>query len=205
MRRFCCYALLAVVGAAYAQEVELPHVFQAGTPARAADVNANFAALADAVNDHGTALATLLGAGEPQERGTLSMEALPYTDTAMPIYGIEWNGTMTVGGGGGAGVASFGGVKVFKPFDLSSPQLLIDFGTGKHFPSATIVVSSGGSAVATFVLESVYMRGLGAANVNGVPFETVELAFEVIKLSVADSGSGDSTSSCFDLDLNSIC
>lgn len=132
MRRFCCYALLAVVGAAYAQEVELPHVFQAGTPARAADVNANFAALADAVNDHGTALATLLGAGEPQERGTLSIEALPYTGTAMPIYGIEWNGTMTVGGGGGAGVASFGGVKVFKPFDLSSPQLLIDFGTGKH-------------------------------------------------------------------------
>ena len=45
--------LFAVAGAAHAQtqaRVDIPHVFQAGQPARAADVNANFAALKSAVN-----------------------------------------------------------------------------------------------------------------------------------------------------------
>src|SRR5690606_21760173 len=115
MRLFCCFALLGAAHVAQAQDVELPHTFQAGTPARAAEVNANFAALADAVNAHGAVLASVLG--EPQEVGTLSIQGAPYSGTAIPIYGIEWSGTLMIGGGGGgggAGSVSFGGVKVFK-------------------------------------------------------------------------------------------
>jgi Collagen triple helix repeat (20 copies) len=43
-------ALLAVSAAAYAGDVTIPNTFTAGTPAKAADVNANFSAVATAVN-----------------------------------------------------------------------------------------------------------------------------------------------------------
>lgn len=38
------------VASAQAQEVTLPHTFEPGTPARASEVNGNFAALADSIN-----------------------------------------------------------------------------------------------------------------------------------------------------------
>jgi hypothetical protein len=52
MRWICSFiAVLIIAGTVSAQDVSVPHTFQAGTPARASEVNENFAALVDAINE----------------------------------------------------------------------------------------------------------------------------------------------------------
>src|SRR5687767_3990048 len=50
-----------VVGTALATQIDIPHQFTSGTPARAAEVNANFTALADESNAQDTRLTALEG------------------------------------------------------------------------------------------------------------------------------------------------
>ena len=57
--RIASLALLPAGFAAHAGELTIPHSFSAGTPAQAAQVNANFAATRTAVNDNDTRIAAL--------------------------------------------------------------------------------------------------------------------------------------------------
>lgn len=200
-------SLLGLATLAHAQEIEVPHVFQPGTPARAEEVNANFSALADTANAHAAALGTLMTASVPEAIGTLSIPAVPYSDQPIPVVSIQWSGVVEGGGGGGgAAFPVFGGIEVIKPFDLFSPQLLADFAALRSLQSARIELELPSAVQATFILESVYILGLGASpHAGGTPLETVKLAYEKITLSITDPATSTTTTACFDIENNAAC
>lgn len=198
---------LGIAVAAHAQDTEVPHVFQAGTPARAAEVNANFAELTEVVNVHGTALSGLLSAAVPQQIGTVSITAAPYADQEIPIYSIQWSGVVAGGGGGGAAVATFGGMTIGKPFDLFSPQLLTDYAALQSIPAVRIDLTESNSVLTSYILESVHISGLGAITLDGsgMPLETVQFAYEKLTLSTTDPATNTTMDACFDIQGNTSC
>lgn len=199
--------LLSLASLAYAQEIELPHEFEPGTPARAAEVNDNFGVLADAVNANAAAVGELLSAGGPVEIGTFSIAASPYSEQQIPIVGIQWSGTVEGGGGGGGAVLpAFGGFTVIKPFDLLSPQLLADFAAVRSLPEVRIDLSLPNSMLVTVGLGSVHISGLGASpHQDGTPLEAVEFAYEKISLSTTDPATNTTATACFDIAANTAC
>jgi type VI protein secretion system component Hcp len=198
--------LLSLAAVAHAQDIEVPHEFQPGTPARAEEVNENFSALADAANGNAAAIGGLLSAGAPEEIGTLSITAVPYSDQPIPIVSIQWSGILEDAGGGGLSVASFGGVTVIKPFELFSPQLLTDFAALRSLQTARIDLDLPNSVQATFILESVHILGLGASpHAGGAPLETVEFMYDRITLSITDQETNTTTTACFDIKSNADC
>lgn len=91
-----CFMLLSLCSTtALATTVTVPHTFVAGAPAVAADVNANFTALVNAIND----LETRLG---KQEGGALTAADIAGTYKAVFVE----SGTMGQSSAGGSG--SFG-------------------------------------------------------------------------------------------------
>lgn len=204
----CLLLLLGVATNGMAQDLEVPHVFEAGTPARAAEVNANFEALAEGINANAAALTNLAAAGIEQI-GTFSIPTAPYNDQAIPIFLLEWGGTLTAGGGGGGGGVAqltLGGMTIGKEFDLFSPPLLGDFASAKSFPSAEIVLTPADAVHTSYLLEDVYMSALGAAtSAAGTPLETVEFTYEKITVTSTDPDSNTTTSTCWNLFTNSAC
>lgn len=67
MSRWFIGWLSIVTASAAAQGIELPNEFEAGQPARAAEVNANFETLRDAVNENASRLTELVVRGLPAE------------------------------------------------------------------------------------------------------------------------------------------
>jgi type VI secretion system secreted protein Hcp len=59
-------------------------------------------------------------------------------------FGIHQTGAMAVGGGGGAGKASFADLSVVKSADLSSPLLMMACAEGKHIASGLLTVRKAG-------------------------------------------------------------
>lgn len=207
MKRSFLVPLLSLATLAYAQEVEIPHEFEPGTPALAAEVNDNFDVLADAVNANAAAVGELMSAGAPVEIGTFSIAASPYSEQQIPIVGIRWSGTVQAGGGGGGAVLpTFGGFTVIKSLDLLSPELLADFSAVRSLPEVRIDLTLPNSMLVTVGLGSVYISGLGASpHQDGTPLEAVEFAYERISLSTTDPATNTTVTTCFDIAGNVAC
>lgn len=59
-------------------------------------------------------------------------------------WGVSQSGSFHVGGGGGAGKASFQDISVTKWIDKSSSSLMLICASGEHIPSGTLTVRKAG-------------------------------------------------------------
>jgi type VI secretion system secreted protein Hcp len=101
-------------------------------------------------------------------------------------WGVAQNGTMAIGGGGGAGKASFSDLNFTHNVDKSSPNLLKYCATGKHIPEATIVQRKAGEGQQEYII--VKMTDVIVSNVSstggtgGDMTENVSLNFAKVEL-----------------------
>lgn len=195
----CAYLmlLLSVTTEVLAQSTEVPYVFQAGSLARAAEVNENFATLVDAINANGTALERT----QPErvrQLGTFSISGAPYNDQPIPLFLFQW--AVRDAEISGAGGRTFGPITVAKLPDAFSPQLFRDVAVGPHFPAVRIELKASDSFATTYVLEDVTVSGFGATTVEGTdtPLETVAFSYAKLTISTTDAEGSATATACFD-------
>ena len=103
-------------------------------------------------------------------------------------WGVTQTGSARAGAGGGAGRARFEEFKVTKLIDATSPQLLVDTASGRHFPSAVLTVRVAGGGYVRYTLEDVLISGLTVDSSTGAPMES--LSFNYGKIEIEHGGSG---------------
>lgn len=101
--------------------------------------------------------------------------------------GVSNAGSTHVGGGAGAGKASFTDLSVTKVSDLATPALLTATASGKHLKSATLTVRSPGQRrheALRIALFDVQVTGcsIGSSGGDAPTAETVTLSFGRIQL-----------------------
>lgn len=130
------------------------------------------------------------------------IEMPPYSDQQIPILSVEWSGVTEEGGG--PMVTTFGDMTVAKAFDLLSPQLLADYAMLKAIPELRIELSLP-NAVASYVLGTAYISGIGATTLGAMPLETVRFAYQQVTVSTTDHATNTTTTACWNIQTNSVC
>ena len=102
--------------------------------------------------------------------------------------GVSNAGSTHVGGGAGAGKASFTDLSITKVTDLATPALLTAVATGRHLRSGTLTLRSPGQLrreALRIALFDVQVTGcsIGASGLEVSSVETVTLTFGRIQLS----------------------
>lgn len=123
MRTILLALSLVALSCGVSAQTSIPNTFAAGTPARAAEVNANFQALATAINTLTTRVAKLEGSGltaadiagtyavTGMQMGLIPSVGTPGAGTNQGLLeSISYSGTLTLTAGGGAGGTSSGNV-----------------------------------------------------------------------------------------------
>jgi type VI secretion system secreted protein Hcp len=86
------------------------------------------------------------------------------------------------GSGGGAGKAKFADFNFIKKVDKSSPILMIETATGKHFKSAEITVVRSGTDVIKWKLSDVLISSYQHSGAQDAPTEQISLNFAKIEV-----------------------
>lgn len=131
-------------------------------------------------------------AGESQDaRHVGAIEVQSWT------FGVSSTGATHMGGGAGAGKASFAVLAIGKTVDVATPSLLLATATGTHIPTATLTVTTGGESPSEYLviaLEDVVITscvvsdgsdgsdGSDAASMGGRPSEHVALSYGTIQV-----------------------
>ena len=96
-------------------------------------------------------------------------------------WGVTNTGGMEIGGGGGAGKATFQGLSIIHTIDKASPQLLEACATGVHLKDATITHRKAGKGQQEFLIVKMNDVIITAVTHGGTTTqpasETVSLAF----------------------------
>jgi type VI secretion system secreted protein Hcp len=85
------------------------------------------------------------------------------------------------GGGGGAGKASFSDFNFIKKIDKSSPVLLVESASGKHFPTAELAVVNDGKEVLKYKFKDVLISSYQISADEEIPVEMVSLGLASIE------------------------
>jgi type VI secretion system secreted protein Hcp len=125
-------------------------------------------------------------------------------------FGVTNSGSTSIGGGSGAGRASFSSFKFNKLYDATSPALFEGTATGEHFKSATFAFRRSGADQAEFLkikLSDVLVTGYQQGGTKEPPLlEGVELDASKIDIEYkpqrADGSLGSSIRSSYDLKAN---
>jgi type VI secretion system secreted protein Hcp len=102
-------------------------------------------------------------------------------------WGVTQSGTMSFGGGGGSGKASFQDLNFTHHIDKATPLLLKACATGQHIPDATITVRKAGKGQLEYLiikLTDVVVTSVSMSDGSGdtfVPMESVGLAFAKVE------------------------
>jgi type VI secretion system secreted protein Hcp len=108
-------------------------------------------------------------------------------------WGCSQGGTMSHGGGGGAGKVSMQDFVFTMRVNKSSPKLILACAKGAHIPSALLTVRKAGGKQEEFlkykfedVLVSSYNTGGSASNDAAVPIESVSFNYTKFEVSYAE-------------------
>jgi type VI secretion system secreted protein Hcp len=97
-------------------------------------------------------------------------------------FGVTNSGVMASGGGGGAGKAKFNEFTMTKLVDKSSPILMLETATGKHFKSAEIVLVRSGTEIMKWKLSDVLISSYQNTGSTDLPMEQISLNFAKIEV-----------------------
>jgi type VI protein secretion system component Hcp len=150
------------------------------------------------------------GPGQAEPTGTLQMTVDGMNgDLPTPIFsfsmGATNSGTVSGGGGGSAGRATFQDLAVSKQLDAMSVDLLSAAATGEHISDVKIEVFAIGSSspFATYTFRDALVTAVVFGASNQAPGETVSFNFTRV---ISDVTVGGTTfHSCFDLVKNVKC
>lgn len=100
--------------------------------------------------------------------------------------GVSNAGSVSSGGGGGEGKASFHDFNFTHKFDKASPLLMLACASGKHIPTATMTARKAGRAGVEFLFikmnDVLVTSSQTGASGDDVPTEAVSLAFAKIEV-----------------------
>jgi type VI secretion system secreted protein Hcp len=111
----------------------------------------------------------------PGQKGVGGMPVLSYS------WGVDQTGGVATGGGGGAGKAQFGDLIVTKPVGRCSPMLFLGCASGKHYPSAVLLVldssakGKGPREMERYTLQDVVISSIRNSGAQGASRDTSEL------------------------------
>jgi type VI secretion system secreted protein Hcp len=105
-------------------------------------------------------------------------------------WGASQSGTMHIGGGGGAGKATFMDLSVVKQIDKASPKLMLYCANGNHITEAELVVRKSGASPLEYIKITMTKVIITSVNFNmdaegggdPVPTEEITLNFESFRL-----------------------
>ncbi|MEP7281923.1 MAG: type VI secretion system tube protein Hcp [Rubrivivax sp.] len=124
-------------------------------------------------------------------------------------WGVSQSGTTHMGGGGGAGKASFQDISVTKYVDSASHALLLGCATGEHFTKATLTVRKAGTTqqpYITITMDEVIVSSVSTGGSGGEDrlTENISLNFAKVKFEYFyqdDKGVVSKTAKAFTYDI----
>ena len=124
--------------------------------------------------------------------------------------GVSNAGSVSSGGGGGEGKASFHDFNFTHKFDKASPLLMLACATGKHIPTATMTARKAGKGGFEFLFikmnDVLVTSSQAGGSGDDLPVEAVSLAFAKIEVDYkpqrANGSLGAATSFRWDLREN---
>jgi type VI secretion system secreted protein Hcp len=100
-------------------------------------------------------------------------------------WGVSQTGTMSYGGGGGAGKANFQDLNFMHTVDKASPILMLKCATGDHIKEATLVARKAGKTQQEYLiikLNEILVTSVQPSGSSEHPTESVSLNFSKIQL-----------------------
>ena len=100
-------------------------------------------------------------------------------------WGVSQTGTMSYGGGGGAGKANFQDLNFMHSVDKSSPVLMMKCATGEHIKEATLTSRKAGKEQQEYLiikLSEILVTSVQPSGSSELPTESVSLNFAKIQL-----------------------
>jgi type VI secretion system secreted protein Hcp len=101
------------------------------------------------------------------------------------VLGLSQTGTMSFGGGGGAGKANFSDLNFMHALDKASPVLMTKCATGEHFKEATLVSRKAGKGQQEYLIvkmKEVFITSVQPSGSSEHPMESVSMTFSHIDL-----------------------
>ena len=100
-------------------------------------------------------------------------------------WGISQSGTMSAGGGGGAGKASFADLSFMHGFDKSSPAIMTACATGTHIPEATLIARKAGKGQQEYIIfkmSDILVTSVQPSGSSEHPMESVSMQFAKVDI-----------------------
>ena len=100
-------------------------------------------------------------------------------------WGLSQTGSMSYGGGGGAGKANFSDLNFMHNIDKASPVLMLKCATGEHIKEATLVSRKAGKTQQEYLiikLNDILITSVQTSGSSEIPTESVSMNFSKIQL-----------------------
>ena len=100
-------------------------------------------------------------------------------------WGVSQTGSMSLGGGGGAGKANFSDLNFMHTLDKASPVLLKACAMGDHYADATLVARKAGKGQQDYLIikmKEVFVTSVQSSGSSEEPTESVSLTFGHVDL-----------------------
>jgi type VI secretion system secreted protein Hcp len=125
-------------------------------------------------------------------------------------FGVKNTGSVSSGGGGGAGKAEFSSFRFEKLYDASSPKLFLGSASGQHFKSAVVTFRKRGGdqqEFLTYKFEDILISNYNQGGTQEPPLlEDVALTFDKVSISYRpqnpDGSLGDPITASWDVAQN---